>query len=129
MSFGIMPSLAKRRQRFLSLLQAAAGPADDPSRLQVLTQVARAQGLQGKFSEAHATLDIVGIRLDTVPAAAGLAVPRVRYFLERGRVLNSDSEATKARPLFERAWHLARAEGLDFFAVDAAHTIGIVRCI
>ena len=42
-------------------------PEDDPARLELLTQIARAQGLQRKFEEAHETLDQVEQRLRETP--------------------------------------------------------------
>jgi hypothetical protein len=54
-------------------------------------------------------------------------VARVRYLLERGRTFNSSKAPEKAKPLFQEAWDLARKEGLDFYAVDAAHMMGIVE--
>ena len=87
---------------------------------QLLTQVARAEGLQGKFKEAHITLDTVEMMLTDE-----LVVPTIRYLLERGRVFNSNNEKDKAKSLFLDAWKIARAEGQDFYAVDAAHMLGI----
>ena len=89
---------------------------------QLLTQIARAEGLQGKFKEAHSTLDTVEAML-----TAKLVVPTVRYLLERGRVFNSNDEKDKAKPLFLDAWKIAIAEGQDFYAVDAAHMLGIAE--
>jgi tetratricopeptide (TPR) repeat protein len=89
---------------------------------QLLTQVARAEGLQGKFKEAHNTLDTVEAML-----TAKLVVPTVRYLLEKGRVFNSNNEKDKAKHLFLDAWKIARAEGQDFYAVDAAHMLGITE--
>src|SRR5215475_4874187 len=37
--------------------EAAALPADSTARLELMTQIARAQGLQRQFPEAHLTLD------------------------------------------------------------------------
>jgi len=89
--------------------------------LQLLTQIARAQGLQRKFDEAHATLDPVEAALEREPA-----VVRVRYLLERGRVFNSSKAPDRARPLFEQAWEVAREAREDFYAVDAAHMLAIL---
>jgi hypothetical protein len=44
-------------------------PEDDPAFLELLTQIARAQGLQHKFEKAHQTLDQVERRLGTLPPA------------------------------------------------------------
>ncbi len=88
-----------------------------PASPEVQTQIARAQGLQRRFDEAHKTLDAVVTNSPRV---------EVRYLLERGRVFNSSGQPDKARPLFVAAWDRARAAGLDFFAVDAAHMLGIL---
>lgn len=109
---------AQSEELFRSLLP---GSPEGPYRGQLLTQLARAQGLQGKFDEAHKTLD----QVEALLKAAEHPVVRVRFLLERGRVFNSSGQTDKAIPLFEAAWALGRKEGLDFHAVDAAHMLGI----
>ena len=89
---------------------------------QLLTQIARSERLQGKFKEAHNTLDTVEMTLTDK-----LVVPIIRYLLERGRVFNSNNEKEKAKPLFLEAWKIARAEGQDYYAIDAAHMLGIAE--
>ncbi len=102
----------------------AAEKADNTSyHAELLTQVARAQGLQRKFDEAHATLD----RVDALINDATMPVARVRYLLERGRVFNSAGDPGAAKPLFESALELARRCGAEYHAVDAAHMLGIVE--
>jgi tetratricopeptide (TPR) repeat protein len=96
-------------------------PEDDPALLELLTQIARAQGLQRKFAHAHQTLDEVERRLGEVTSR-----PRIRYLLERGRVFNSSGEAEKARPYFDQALELSKRFGEDFYAVDALHMLAIV---
>jgi tetratricopeptide (TPR) repeat protein len=49
----------------------------------------------------------------------------VRYALERGRVFNSSGQKEKASALFREAYDLALAYSEDFYAVDAAHMLGI----
>jgi tetratricopeptide (TPR) repeat protein len=100
--------------------ELARWPQDDPQALVVLTQIARTQGLRRQFTEAHATLDTVAAKLDGAPAHA-----RVRYLLERGRVFNSSGSPTRAVPLFAEALALAECNDDDFYAVDAAHMLGI----
>lgn len=96
-------------------------PEDDPAFLELLTQIARAQGLQGKFDHAHQTLDQVERRLGKVASR-----PHVRYLLERGRVFRSSGHLEAARTLFERAWDMAKILGEDFYAVDALHMLAIL---
>ena len=94
---------------------------EDLAFLELLTQIARAQGLQHKFEEAHKTLDQVERRL-----GESATRPRVRYLLERGRVFNSSGDAEAARPFFEWAFDLAKQLREDFYAVDALHMLAII---
>jgi len=88
---------------------------------ELLTQIARAQGLQEKFDEAHKTLDEAEKLL-----TENLKTAKVRYLLERGRVYNSSGVSEKAKPLFFEAWEFGTTNKLDLYAIDAAHMIGIV---
>jgi tetratricopeptide (TPR) repeat protein len=111
---------AESETRFRALLPAADGqPAQ---RAELLTQIARAQGLQRRFAAAHATLDELEGGLALLPNR-----PRVRYWLERGRVFNSAGDRERARPCFERALALAESDpDTQAYAVDAAHMLAIV---
>ena len=73
-------------RRFRELLPLAESAGDPSYHLQLLTQVARALGLQRRFDEAHRLLDLVEQRLEQ-----RLATARVRYLLERGRALDRKS--------------------------------------
>lgn len=106
---------------FRQLLAQAEHTHDRSYHLQLLTQIARAQGLQRKFAEAHATLDMVKDEL-----SPELVVPTIRYLLERGRVFNSSGQPDEAQSWFRHAWELARMHETEaFFAVDAAHMLAI----
>lgn len=105
-------------QRFRALL----AQAESPDYEEVLTQLARAQGLQGHFDEAHRTLDDVEQRL-----AADMYHIRIRYALERGRVFNSSGDPVRAKPLFIQAWEIAQQQGEIVLAIDAAHMVAIVE--
>jgi tetratricopeptide (TPR) repeat protein len=96
-------------------------PEDDPAFLELLTQIARAQGLQQKFDHAHQTLDQVERRLKEVSYR-----PKIRYLLERGRVFNSSGKPEEACLFFEQALELAKQLKEDFYAVDALHMLAIV---
>ena len=88
---------------------------------QLLTQIARAEGLQGKFEEAHKTLDGVEKMI-----TKELVVVKIRYLLERGRVFNSSKQPQKACPTFLQAMSLANKHGEDFYVIDAIHMMQIV---
>jgi tetratricopeptide (TPR) repeat protein len=111
-------------KRFRDLLPAALDSLDISYLAQLLTQIARAEGLQRKFDAAHETLDRVekSLRMEHADDKT-----RVRYLLERGRVFNSSGNKDVARPLFQDALDLAEKVKDDFDAVDAAHMLAIVE--
>ncbi|MBV9786781.1 MAG: tetratricopeptide repeat protein [Chloroflexi bacterium] len=108
---------AETEQRLRALLPQMTEPS---RRAELLTQIARAQGLQRRFEAAHATLDEVEPLLTSDHAR-----PTIRYLLERGRVFNSSRQPEQASSLFRQAWEQARAAGQDFYAIDAAHMLAI----
>lgn len=116
---------AASEARFRAALPAAEAAGDADYCLQLLTQVARAQGLQRRYADAHATLDQVRDHLD----ADGQDLPavRARYLLERGRVHNDSGQHEQAKACFLDAWERAKAAGLDALAIDAAHMMGIIE--
>jgi len=109
---------AQSEQRFRTEL--AKWPPDSVEALEVQTQIARALGLQRKFDDAHALLDGVEAKL-----AGATTHVRVRYLLERGRTFNSSGASQRAVPLFAEALALAERTHDPFYAVDAAHMLGI----
>jgi len=113
-------------QRF----REAAADATGADRLVLLTQVARALGLQDRFTEAHDTLDQV---LSGPPTVAGPdEAPTVdsevstRVALERGRLFRSAGRPEEARPCFEAAVADARGADMDALLVDALHMVALV---
>ncbi len=108
--------------KFAELLPRAKQSGDESYYAQLLTQIARTQGLQRRFEEAHETLDTVLAMLSD-----DMVVARIRYLLERGRIYNSSGEPEESKPLFLEAWELGVANKEDFYAVDAAHMLGIVE--
>lgn len=93
--------------------------ATDAGRAEVLTQLARVEGLRGRFGEAHALLAEAGALAGESSAA------RARVLLERGRVLRSAGEIAEAHSLFADALATALEAGEEFVAVDAAHMAAI----
>jgi len=110
--------------RFRALLPRARAAGDPGYLAELLTQIARTEGLQQRFDDAHRTLDQAAALLGP---GAGPSRAGVLLLLERGRALDSSKRAAEARPLFLRAWENARAAGLDVLAVDAAHMVAIVE--
>ena len=88
---------------------------DDVGRAEVLTQLARVEGLRGAFDCCGDLLD------EAARTGAGQAVVEVRVALERGRMLRSSGDPTAAYPLFVSAFESAEAAGEHYLAGDAAH--------
>lgn len=97
--------------------RAAADSASGNERDILMTQVARAVGLQGKYPDALSLLDSLPAQPEEL---------RVRVMLERGRVLNSSGSPDAARPLFEAALSAATDAGFEHLAIDALHMVAIV---
>jgi tetratricopeptide (TPR) repeat protein len=92
-----------------------AAELDDPGRAEVLTQLARVEGLRDDF-------DACDRLLEQAEAQAGSsAVAKVRIDLERGRKLRSSGDPDGALPLFEAAFARACHSGEHYLAGDAAH--------
>ncbi|MEE2908004.1 MAG: tetratricopeptide repeat protein [Planctomycetota bacterium] len=106
---------------FQKLLPEITATGEVDQHAQLLTQIARTQGLQRRFDDAHATLNTVEAMLtEDTPTA------RIRYLLERGRTLNSSGSPKEASVLFQEAWKAAPGLDLHGYAVDAAHMLAIV---
>jgi len=99
--------------RFREALEEVTGD----ERLELVTQVARALGLQQRFEEGHAELDAISGQV------SGRA--RVRYLLECGRLFNSAGQPAEAVPLFLDAVAEAEVSGEVALEIDARHMLGI----
>lgn len=95
-------------------LREAADVAEGTERLVLLTQVARALGLQERYDDGHALLDHLAVGDHEVAA---------RVSLERGRLLRSSGDPDAARPHFDAA---AAHEGNDALRIDAMHMQALV---
>ena len=113
---------AATETNFREVLPQAETSGNMSYHAQLLSQIARTQGLQMKFEEAHKTLDQVKSML-----TEDLAVARIRYLLERGRVYNSSKDPDAAKPLFFEAWEAGLKAKEDDYALDAAHMMAIVE--
>jgi tetratricopeptide (TPR) repeat protein len=89
--------------------------SSDAGRAEVLTQLARVDGLRGDFEAGEQLLH------DAERLAGDSAVAAARIDLERGRLLRSGGDPSGAFPLFESAFDRALREDEDFVAGDAAH--------
>lgn len=106
---------------FRKLLPAAAAAGDETYYGILLSQLARAIGLQQKFEDAHQILDLAVEKIE-------FGGPKVAIYcnLERGRALNSNNEKEEAKLFFEAATKIAIENKEDALAVDALHMEAIV---
>jgi tetratricopeptide (TPR) repeat protein len=99
--------------RFLGQLELET---TDAGRAEVLTQLARVEGLRRRFEECDALLD----------QADALGGAQARVALERGRRERSSGQPGAGLASFEQAFELAQASGDEVLSVDAAHMLAIV---
>lgn len=93
----------------------------DAGRAEVLTQLARVQGLRDDFEGCEALLQ------EAESVAGDDARASVRIRLERGRKLRSSGDAPSSVPLFEDAFAQASQVGEYYLAGDAAHMVAIAE--
>ena len=92
-----------------------ARESDESGRAEVLTQLARVEGLRDDFDACERLLK----EAEALSAASDIA--KVRIDLERGRKLRSSGDPEGALPRFEAAFTRARHSGEHYLAGDAAH--------
>jgi tetratricopeptide (TPR) repeat protein len=118
------PALSEERFR-----AALAGATSDDA-LILKTQIARSFGLRRDFERAQQVLAEVEPALNAASAEA-----QVRYWLELGRTYSSAAhdEASqtsetkaRARTAYDNALALARANSLDYLAIDTLHMYAFV---
>jgi tetratricopeptide (TPR) repeat protein len=97
--------------RLREQLEREPSPA---GRAEVLTQLARLEGLRGRFEAGEELLAEAEAAGRTPPAEA-------RILLERGRLRRSAGDVEGSLPLFESAFAVALEADEAFIAADAAH--------
>ena len=91
----------------------------DGGRAEVLSQLARVQGLRGDFDACERLLD------EAEPLAGSSPAANIRLELERGRMYRSSGDPEAAYPLFQSAFGRAEEAGEWYLAGDAAHMCAI----
>src|ERR1700675_1614690 len=102
--FGDLDATQKRLQGRLE--QETAGSA----RAEVLTQLARVEGLRGHFDEGERLI----VEAEAIAGESGAAKARVQ--LERGRLRRSGGDPKRALLFFENAFTIATSAGEPFLA-------------
>jgi tetratricopeptide (TPR) repeat protein len=98
--------------RFRQLL---SDESTDAGRAEVLTQLARVEGLRSRFDAGHTLLD------EAEQTAPERDLVRARVLLERGRLHRSSGDRETALAHFVSAFETALGAPDEFLAVDAAH--------
>ena len=93
---------------------------DDGVKAEVLTQLARVEGLRGTFDAGERLID------DAAALGADSVKAHARIDLEGGRLRRSAGDSEAALPLFESAFSIALEAGEFFIATDAAHMAALV---
>ena len=88
---------------------------NDEGRAEVLTQLARVEGLRENFDAGERQIEEAEV------LAGESSVARARIDLERGRLRRSSGNADAAFPLFESAYAISLAADEAFIAADSAH--------
>lgn len=104
--------LEASRRRFCRQLEREE---TDAGRAEVVTQLARIEGLRGDFETGARLLD------EAEPLAGADPAANVRLELERGRMFRSSGDAEAAFRLFKAAFGRAIAAEEHYLAGDAAH--------
>lgn len=91
----------------------------DAGRAEVLTQLARVEGLRDRFDAGDTLID------EATRLAGDDQTALARIELERGRLRRSGGDPNAARPMFERAFGIANDAGQTFIAADAAHMVAL----
>ena len=99
-------------------------PVDEKlTRAEIITQMARARGLQYRFKEGEKEL----MKALKLIGNNNKCRAYVRYLIEYGRLRNSAGDKGAAKVSFLTAWDTARLYNYPFLAVDAAHMLAIVE--
>jgi tetratricopeptide (TPR) repeat protein len=92
----------------------------DAGRSEVLTQLARIEGLEDRFDAGDKLID------EAVALAGDDKAALARIDLERGRLRRSSGDPDAGRPLFVSAFDIAMGAGQTFIAADSAHMAALV---
>ena len=115
---------AASQNSFMELMPAAEAAADNAYTVGLLSQIARAQGLQRNYEAANASLDRAKKLLDSgEPQLMQAAL--VSYLLERGRIYRASGYEDRAEDYFLEAYEMALDCSETAMAIDAAHMLGL----
>ena len=94
--------------------------------VELMTQIARAKGLQGHLEEADQILEKAQILIQGIQNPQH-SIGKIRYYLEKSRIFILKKTPSQARPLLIEAWTLANTTGEDFYSIDAAQLLALIE--
>lgn len=94
--------------------------------IELLVQIARAQTVQRKLSEARLNLSEAEKLLGEQKAGYPVSV-KIRWLFEKGRLFITEKTPSQARAVFAEALTLAENSGEDHFVVETAQMMAIIE--
>jgi len=116
--------LAATEATIRSMLPADLAGDWSPTALDAVTQLVRAQNLQGKSVEAKETLELARKLIMAIDPAKRVRL-EIRLILEEGRHLCLSMMPAKAQAHFNQAWTMATEANEVFLAIEAAVMLSI----
>lgn len=104
-----------------ALLPVARASSNQSLYPQILSQIALAQAMQKRFTEAHEALDLAESVCEPNDHVA-----RARILLERGRAYMQARDNAAASPFFLKSYQLCKKHRLDFHTCNAAHLVAMI---
>lgn len=93
--------------------------------IELVSLIARIEGVRGNFPQAHASLDNAERLLEEQGATYRVSA-RIRWLVEKGRLHVLEKVPSLAQNLFAEAWVLAFNSGEDYFAVEIAQLMATI---
>lgn len=118
--------LEETERRFQDLVDETKNNSDPSHQIQLLSQIARAQGLQKKIELAKQTLSKAQALL-IEPTHSVQVISKIRYLIENGRIFILEKTPSQARPLFIEAWTLATQIHEDYYSIDSAQMLASIE--
>ncbi len=94
--------------------------------VELYSLIARSEALQGKYGEAHASLDAAeGLLLEQ--QADFQVSAKIRWLIEKGRLCIIVKTPSLAKGLFSEAWTLSINSAEDYFTVEIAQLLAVTE--
>lgn len=119
-NFDNLPQTEAKIRAALSIEERAGSP----KLVELLTQLARVQGLSGNLTESAATL-LLANDLLSKHNEEGAERARVRFLIEKGRFFGLSMNPPQSLAYFSKAWESSSALNETFFSIETAVMLSI----